>query len=255
MTEKWMIGSDIHDDLEALTAFADYAQAQEADRIILLGDMSLRPFTPQDLDSLAESRDVESFKKAKRRHSRQVLGKMKQVLDKAGISYAVIPGNYDGNSDVEAIFGQANLHKKTAQFGEAEVYGYGGADASPPHIMLLHELGEMEPFRHKDLYETLTRERADVYLVHNPPHLLCDTRFDGKNVGSPAITKHIADYAPRLVLSGHIHEAGPTGKNPRGVKGINAFENPDTEETTFVLNPGNLGRFELVHPRTLDPIK
>ena len=43
--KKIYIASDIHDDVEALDKFVDYAQAKDADRIALLGDLSLRPYS------------------------------------------------------------------------------------------------------------------------------------------------------------------------------------------------------------------
>ena len=72
MTKKYMICSDIHDDIEALAAFLDYSQAQEADAIFVLGDMQLRPFTKEALDKLMQEQDADAFIKAKQKHSRKV---------------------------------------------------------------------------------------------------------------------------------------------------------------------------------------
>ncbi len=250
-----MVCSDIHDDLESLSTFVDYAQAQNADRVIILGDMGLRPYTSQDLFDLIKTRNVDTFVEAKRIHSRQVFGEMKQTLDRTGIPFLVIPGNYDGNSDLEAVFGDNNLHKKTTQFCDAKLVGYGGADANPSHIMLLYQLGEMESFDHQELYDLLTNQTPDICMIHNPPQGLCDNMFNGQNVGTPATTKYILESAPKLVLSGHIHEAGPNGNNPQGVKGISKYQNPRNNKSTFVLNPGNLGQFELIDPQTLNSVR
>ncbi|MBT7107195.1 hypothetical protein HN943_02475 [archaeon] len=255
MVEKLLICSDIHDDVEALETFVDYAQAQCADRILILGDMGLRPYTSNDLEQLVRGRDEQRFIQAKRDHSRQVLGEMKQIIDQSGIPLVMVPGNYDGTQDSEAVFGESNLHKKTMSFGNASVVGYGGADASPGHIELLQRLGEIEYFDHQELYSLLTNKKSDICMIHNPPRGFCDDMFNGQNVGTPATTQHIIDYSPKLVLSGHIHEAGPNGNNPSGVKGVKVYQNPKTGEDTLILNPGNLGRFELLDPRTLEPIR
>jgi Icc-related predicted phosphoesterase len=47
-----------------------------------------------------------------------------------------------------------------------------------------------------------------VWLVHNPPaDLGMDICCDGRQVGSPTITRFIQDIQPLLGCSGHIHEA------------------------------------------------
>ena len=121
--------------------------------------------------------------------------------------------------------------------------GYGGADAFPPYIYILDQLGEIVHFDHQELYVQLTREKPDVVITHNPPKKLCDDMFNRDNVGTPAITQYIVDHGPKLVLSGHIHEAGPNGNNPHNVKGISGYKNPHTGKTTIVVNPGNVGRY------------
>jgi Icc-related predicted phosphoesterase len=54
-----------------------------------------------------------------------------------------------------------------------------------------------------------------VWLVHNPPaDLGMDTCYDGRQVGSPTITRFIQDTQPLLGCSGHIQESPyqPGGK-------------------------------------------
>lgn len=250
--------SDIHDDTQALEAFAKYAQAQGADHLACLGDLALRPYTAQDLASLARTKDVSTFLAAREKRSSQNLRAMKTILDAAGIDYTVIPGNYDGKLD--AVFGERDLHGKTRQLGSAKVFGYGGADAFPDHIGLLVQIGqhldreEIVNFSHQELYDKLTAEKPAIGFIHNPPHQLCDDMFNGQHVGTKATTQHILEYGPKLIMSGHIHEAGPNGNNPNGVRGVAGYQNPQTG-MTVVINPGNLGRFELIHPSTLEPIR
>ena len=288
--EKWFVCSDIHDDEQALSAFADYAQAQGANRLIVLGDLALRPYDKHDLEQLIKNVDpkflnavinvqhplqmqaarkfltgrldfrvaIKDFLKAKDADYGDTLGEMKRILDATGVPYHVIPGNYD--SDIEHVFRDSNVHKKAFTLGEAKVLGYGGADALPPHIGLLFMLGEvMESeqivsFDHKELYDLLKKEQPAVGFIHTPPHLLCDDAHNGENAGTPATTKYIVEHGPKLILSGHIHEAGPNGNNPNGVRGISGLNNSKMNTKTLVLNPGNLGRFELLHPQTLDSL-
>jgi Icc-related predicted phosphoesterase len=136
------------------------------------------------------------------------------------------------------------LHLRTTQWGEAKVAGYGGADAYPEHIELLARLQQIVPFDHQQLLRFLSQERPDIGLIHNPPQGFCDVLYDGRNVGTAATTAYIVRTMPKLILSGHIHESGPNGNNPKGVEGIAGFEKD--WKRTVVVNPGNLGRFELV---------
>ena len=175
---------------------------------------------------------------------------MKKILDNSGIQYNVIPGNYDSN--FFNIFGDKNLHLNSTNIGEAKVSGYGGADEFPPHINLLVRLGEIVNFDHNELYNFLNQEKPDIGFVHNPPQGYCDDLYNGRSVGTHSSTKYIHENSPKIILSGHIHEAGPNGNNPNGVKGIRKIENETTGKNTYVINPGNLGRFGLINPRTLE---
>ena len=243
--EKQFVCSDIHEDIEAMKAFLDYASAQSADRILCLGDLSFKPYTREDLERLVATEDVDSFIKAKRGRNSKKLNEFKDVLDNSQIPYVVIPGNYD--PDFENIFGDNDLHLRNTVFGEAKISGYGGADAFPPHIGLLNRFNEIVPFDHKELYEFLKSENPDIDLTHNPPKGLCDDMFNGQNVGTPATTQYIQENSPKIVLAGHIHEAGPLGNNPNGVQGI------AQSGSSIIVNPGNLGRFGLLDGMSLEP--
>ncbi|MFC1686209.1 metallophosphoesterase [Nanoarchaeota archaeon] len=250
--DKTFVCSDVHDDYDALKTFADYAQSQDASNILIAGDLSLRPYTKGGIEELINNNDVKTFIKSKREHNEGVLKGMKEILDGSGIPYQLIPGNYDSNESFEKVFGDKSLHLKTSKLGDLKIGGYGGADAYPEHMMRLAEIGEVVDFKHEELYEFLKREKPDVGLIHNPPQGMCDDMFNGENVGTPATTKYIAEEGPKLILSGHIHEAGPNGGNQKDVYGISGYENDETGKLTVVLNPGNLGRFELLDPRSLE---
>lgn len=250
---KLFICSDVHDDVEALTAFADYAMAQQADRILIAGDLSLRPYKAKDLETLAQSRNVKTFIDAKNSHNTEVLKAMKEVLDRTRIPYNVVPGNYDGR--LQDVFIESEIHAKTARVGQAKLFGYGGADAWPQHILLLVQMGQIVNFNHNELYALLSRENPDITLIHNPPLGLCDDMFDGNNVGTPASRKYIAEKSPKLMISGHIHEAGPNANNPHNVAGVAVVENPKTNRKTVVVNPGNLGRWEIIDFPSLQTVR
>ncbi|MBI4150640.1 metallophosphoesterase family protein [Candidatus Woesearchaeota archaeon] len=213
---------DVHDDVEALQGFARYVATQGADHILFNGDFSLRPYMPAQLQALVQSRDVSAFIAAKRATNGKLLAELKRILTSTSVPFSVVPGNYDPS--LEGIF-ETELHRKTSRIGEAKVFGYGGADAGPAHIDLLVRLGEIIPFDHRQLYDDLQREQPAIALVHNPPAGLCDDMFNGENVGTPATTKYIIERGlAKLVVSGHIHEAGPLGANPHGVRGLSGYQ-------------------------------
>lgn len=253
--KKIFVCSDIHDDCEALKAYADFAKKEGADMLMIAGDFSLRPYTVESLDELVNTQEVETFIQERDTHVKKKLRDMKKILDDSGIDYMVVPGNYDCNGDITEIFESKNINKASSKIGDAKITGYGGADASPQHILLQSQIGLDHSFDHKELYDLLNDENPDLILLHNPPQGLCDDMFNGNNVGTPAATQYIIEQGPKLVIAGHIHEAGPLGQNPNGVCGIAGIKNPETGKQTLVVNPGNLGKFEAVHPRTLETLR
>ena len=260
MTQKIFVASDIHDDVEALDNFVDYAQSNNSDRIVLLGDLSLRPYSldswvnlmskyDEAKDDATKIESTETFVKEKRAYNNITLNDMKKILDDSGIPYNVIPGNYDSN--FSNVFGNKNLHLSSTKIGDAKVSGYGGADQYPSHIHPLVQLGEIVEFDHVELYNFLNQEKPDIGFIHNPPQGYCDDLYNGDHVGTRASTQYIHENYPKLILSGHIHEAGPNGNNPNGVMGIRRIDK-NIKESTYVINPGNLGRFELINSDNLE---
>lgn len=248
----YFICADMHDDLEALAVFSDYVAAQGADGIIVLGDLALRPYTKKALDDYLLTNDKREFIAAKKQHAQAILEEAKIILEGIEKPYFVIPGNYDSNDDFETVFGEKNLHEKTAELGKAKIAGYGGADAGPQHLNLLIQWSHIVNYVDREFQKFLEVQQPDIIISHIPPRELCDDMFNGKNAGEIRLTRYIYKYNPKLVLCGHIHEAGPDGGKPNKVKGIAGFKSPNNGKKTYVVNPGNLGRFEAVHPRTLE---
>lgn len=250
MVKKLLLFGDIHDDMESLEAFSQYAGDTNPDYLLCTGDFLLRPYTIDSLGKLNEhSNNKSEFIKEKKLYSNKKLSQMKAILDKTQIPLLTVAGNYDpGNEDksLENIFKASFIDAKTAKIGEATILGYGGASAYPPHIHKLVEMGQIKDLNQVSLYNSLKENNPDIVLLHNPPLGLTDNLFNGYNVGSQAATKYIVEDKPKLVIAGHIHEAGPLGNNPKQVKGLAAYEQ------TVVLNPGNLGKFELINDSTLE---
>jgi Icc-related predicted phosphoesterase len=66
--------------------------------------------------------------------------------------------------------------------------------------------------------------KADIWVVHAPPaKTLVAAHINGPDGGDPDLAEPVRRYAPRLVLSGHVH---------------NPLHWRDRGDTTVVLNPG-----------------
>jgi Icc-related predicted phosphoesterase len=258
MVRNLYVMSDTHDDLEAVRRALDYAEAEglENSRIIHAGDLSLRPYTKDSLDRLVESKDISDFLSEKRAHNEGILKGYNELFESSGMPFTVIPGNYDGN--LRKIFGENDIHNRSIEIGGIKMVGYGAGGnldeewIGPGHIQLLLQMGEIELFKSDDLRNLLERNHPDIAVIHNPPYGFCDDMFNGQHVGTPTSTKYMQhNDGLKLILSGHIHEAGPNGNNPNGVRGIARIER-ESGEGTIIINPGNLGRFDLIDSRTLE---
>ncbi len=69
---------------------------------------------------------------------------------------------------------------------------------------------------------------ADVWIAHAPPSgTLVATRLNGDDVGDPDLVAPVRRYAPRLVLSGHVHRPLSWQAHVDGTLYLNPGCNPD----------------------------
>jgi Icc-related predicted phosphoesterase len=137
------------------------------------------------------------------------------LLRNISIKTFAVPGNCDPPELVEGLEALGvNLHGKKAEFGGMVFVGLGGSN--PPPFDTMFELSEEEIAR---TLEPIMEKWA-ILISHPPPLGLCDVAGDGSHAGSSAVRKIVDRFQPRLVLTGHIHEA-------RGVhKGKTTVVNP-----------------------------
>ncbi len=195
-----------------------------------------------------------------------------QILDKYGfglgngkVPHYAIPGNYDYLVLIEEELTKEHiLHKKSVEYPNVKIFGYGGADVVPVHLPpeltlsigenILNEIRKeivisvekekpvIKEFSIKeivsDIYEFLSKQQLDddklnIILTHMPPYGVLDlVEKENKkfNVGSIGLGAYLSDVAKRhtvLNLVGHAHKAIGTQK---------------MKENVYVFNPGNLGR-------------
>ncbi|ADD09180.1 metallophosphoesterase [Candidatus Aciduliprofundum boonei] len=126
-----------------------------------------------------------------------------------------IPGNCDPPDVLDAIEKSkaVNLHKKEFEFGGLHFIGLGGTNGIGFTMGIT--------FQEDYAYKFLSRCKECVFLLHQPPYGILDD-VGSHHIGSEGIRKAVFEAKPKIVISGHVHEA-------RGY-----FK---TEDTLFV-NPG-----------------
>ncbi|MGC8691579.1 MAG: metallophosphoesterase family protein [Thermoplasmata archaeon] len=140
------------------------------------------------------------------------------VLDlKSGlVDVIAIPGNCDPVQVLDFIDRAKiiNAHRKKIIIKNFEIVGLGGSDRDFVNMGIY--------FDDNDAYEFLSKNLTtnSYLLLHQPPYGILDTVRTG-NGGNRGIRKAVFEKRPRVVFSGHIHEA-------RGMEDINGikFINP-----------------------------
>jgi len=185
-------------------------------------------------------RYLELLEIASKRMRAQYKG-FKEILGEIEPTVLIVPGNYDCHFMAD-YFEDEYIHLKTKTIKNLTFAGYGGANVVPSHIpedlLVAYYEGQTTKGFISEPYSFLSSQRPDVAIVHAPPYGCCDVVGVGMNMisggsssgghaGSVGIRAYIVEQNPNLVVSGHIHEA----------MGIEKLKD------SYVINPGNLGRF------------
>lgn len=135
----------------------------------------------------------------------------------------LVPGEWDGKC-IDDVLAHENIHNKIIEeVNGIEFVGYGGAGQYPAEIPidLTTDFFEREALEHLSKYEN-----AEVALVHECPN---GFEGNGKYSGNFALLAYLFRNRPSLILTGHSHSP---------------FVAREPKTGTFVINPGNLGRYE-----------
>lgn len=114
----------------------------------------------------------------------------------------VIPGNCDPLDLPQAISKVAiNMHAESRKVENFTLVGLGGSN--PTIFNTPFELSE------KEIHQQLNPISSPgmILMVHTPPYGVHDEIPSGIRVGSTALADIIHKNKPRVVLSGHVHEA------------------------------------------------
>jgi hypothetical protein len=198
---KILAASDIHGDIKAVEKLARKAKKEDAELVILAGDLSI--------------------------FGNGLEGLLKPFSD-VNKKVAIIPGNHDSEADIFMLKKRYpdilyDLHNYAFKVGDVGFFGCGLANIGP------NELSEAQiKKRIESSFKYVKDAKKRIMVVHVPPY---KTKLDkiGKNIsaGSTAVRESIEKFSPEKCICGHIHEtfgledklnntsiinAGPDGK-------------------------------------------
>ena len=174
---KFLILTDIHGKKSAIDWINPLIEKEKIDCVLFLGDAAATPGEPIDI-----SIDLISKIKCER------------IL--------AIPGNVDSVDFAEKVGTIAEkMHGIGKDVGGVYIAALGGSN--PTIFNTPMELSEEEIFEKLD---KISKENM-ILMVHAPAFGINDMIPSGLNVGSKSILEICKKYKPKVVLSGHIHEA------------------------------------------------
>jgi Icc-related predicted phosphoesterase len=126
----------------------------------------------------------------------------RDLFESLDVTTLALPGNCDPISILDLLDEVGvNLHKKVVEVGSETFVGFGGSNPTP--FDTLFEVPD------EQIYDSLApiMVKDAILVTHAPPH----GTFDGSNftghLGSKAIARIVNEFAPKLSVFGHIHEA------------------------------------------------
>lgn len=141
---------------------------------------------------------------------------MRRLLDNFETDLVAVPGNCDTDDMLRMLEeAGASVHNRRVRIHGLDVFGFGGG--LPSHSHMPFEVDE------KDMVAGLrgVAVPGGVMVTHTPPRGVNDIDRTGNHIGSQGIMEVVEEFRPRLVLSGHVHEA-----RGRHAKDGTVFVNP-----------------------------
>ncbi len=193
----WVVLGDIHDDI---SLFGHIPELQDADGVIITGDMTLTGGVKQAERVLFAAQEVHP-------HVLAQIGNM----DRAEVT--------DWLQDLGC-----NLHTEVRELApNVAVLGIGASTFTPFGTPSEYPESRFAEWLEAS-WQKARKWRKQVLISHNPPKdTLCDVIGDGVHVGSTAVREFIEENQPEICICGHIHEARAIDRIGR----------------TVVINPGN----------------
>jgi Icc-related predicted phosphoesterase len=141
---------------------------------------------------------------------------LRRFLANFSADILAVPGNCDTDEMLLMLEDAGvSVHGRRVKKAGLDIFGFGGG--LPSSASMPFEVDE------EDIVTSLrsVASRGGVMVTHTPPKGMNDSDRSGRHLGSEGIMQVVTEFRPRLVLSGHVHEA-------RGscVKGGTMFVNP-----------------------------
>lgn len=173
-----LAAGDFHGDSSLAKRLAERADKEEADLVILCGDLI-------EMDRPSDN------------ILRPFMQKNKKVL--------LIPGNHETVAMADFLadfYGAKNIHGYSVRYKDIGIFGAGGANIG------LHRLSENEIFK---LLEEGSKRidylEKKVMVTHVPPSGTKMEKFSNFVKGSKGVRKAVEELNPDILLCSHIHEA------------------------------------------------
>jgi uncharacterized protein len=186
---RFLVLSDVHGRVKVVRFANRLSREMSLDGVIVLGDIT--HFGPPSWAS--------------------------EFLSQLEMPAYAIPGNCDPLGTLQEIEkASTSLHRRKVRVSGWTLGGHGGSN--PTIFNTPNEMSEEE-------IENGLRpimEKGMALVVHCPPMGTLDLTSVNRHAGSVAIARLVEEFKPRVVLSGHIHEA-------RGIV---------EREGTLYMNPG-----------------
>jgi len=178
MKMKILAAGDIHGDQTLATKLAEKSGTNEADLVILCGDLTMHEASTDNI--------IGQFKKM-----------YKDVL--------LVPGNHEtiATADFLAeLYGVKNLHGTSVMVGDIGFFGVGGANIG------LFQLSDEELFDAlKKAYEGVKDAKKKIMVTHVHPTGTKIEKFTGLLPGSSGVRRALDMFKPDIHLCSHVHEA------------------------------------------------
>jgi hypothetical protein len=166
--------SDIHGDQRGRAFIDEVVGALSPDLLVICGDITT--FGPA---SFAE-----------------------RLLSGLKVRCAAVPGNCDPDEVMRVIEERCiSLHGRREVIDGIPFVGLGGAPSCTHSTPMELEESEIGSLLERAMVE------GCVVVSHAPPVGTNDLTRSGKSLGSQALARYVASFRPRLLLSGHVHEA------------------------------------------------
>lgn len=179
--------ADIHGDRDSVREAKKFAEDNDIDMVMILGDFpGYGVFRNKELS----------------------MKEIKSILNGLqNLNLLAIPGNCD-HPEVLDLFNDLgiNIHEKLKEINEINLVGFGGSNITPFNSPF--EIEEEEIYsRLKNLMEKVKGNKVILALHCPPKDTNCDRTVNGAHVGSSSIRKIIEEFQPFLAVCSHIHEA------------------------------------------------